>query len=138
MGRSRYKVYESTHPHFLTLTVLHWILLFINKNNITTILEQLAFYKKAHKKTSKYQVWQEGIQPKLIQDENKNKGLSELSLYFLELVKQMIAYEVHKSMLSGSLTTELLVELFAREKGVYVVLNSAFILIQGKELKNDR
>ena len=69
MGRSRYEVYESIHPHFLTLTVLYWILLFINKNNITTILEQLAFYKKAHKKTSEYQVWQEEIQPKLIQDE---------------------------------------------------------------------
>ncbi len=130
MGRSRYKVYEPTHPHFITLTVLHWIPLFTNtksvdillesfrylqqndnlkiysyvilenhlhlvassndivktikkfksftakkllellqKENIKTILEQLAFYKKAHKKTTTYQVWQEGMQPKLIQDE---------------------------------------------------------------------
>ena len=130
MGRSRYKVYEPTHPHFITLTVLHWIPLFTNtksvdilldcfmylqkndnlkiysyvilenhlhlvassddiaktikkfksytakkllkllqEENIKTILEQLAFYKKAHKKTTTYQVWQEGMQPKLIQDE---------------------------------------------------------------------
>ena len=130
MGRSRYKIYESTHPHFLTLTVLHWIPIFTNKEsvdillnsfrflqkednlkiysyvilenhlhliassddisytikrfksstaknilkllqekNITTILDQLAFYKKAHKKTAQYQLWQEGLQPKLIQDE---------------------------------------------------------------------
>ena len=33
----------------------------------TTILEQLAFYKKAHKTTATYQIWQEGIQPKLMQ-----------------------------------------------------------------------
>jgi REP element-mobilizing transposase RayT len=130
MGRSRYKIYESTHPHFITCTVLHWIPLFVNqqsvqividslkylqqsdnlkiyayvilenhlhlvvssedisqtmkkfksytakelisllqKQNIQTILDQLAFYKKAHKQETTYQVWQEGIQPKLIQTE---------------------------------------------------------------------
>ncbi len=67
------------------------------------------------------------------EDENKNKGLNELSFHFLELVKQNIAYEVHKSMVIGSLTTEFLVELFAKEKGVYVVMNSAFMLIIGKD-----
>ena len=130
MGRSRYKVYEPTYPHFITLTILHWIPLFTNtrsvdillecfrylqehdnlkiysyvilenhlhlvassddisktmkkfksytakkllelleKENIHTILEQLAFYKKAHKKMTTYQVWQEGMQAKLIQNE---------------------------------------------------------------------
>jgi REP element-mobilizing transposase RayT len=130
MGRSRYKIYESTYPHFITLTVLHWIPLFTNKNsvevlldsfkhlqksdnlkiyayvilenhlhlvassddlsktikkfksytakkllellqkqNIKTILDQLAFYKKAHKTQTTYQIWQEGMQPKLIQNE---------------------------------------------------------------------
>ena len=29
-------------------------------------MEQLAFYKKAHKRETTYQLWQEGIQPKLI------------------------------------------------------------------------
>ncbi len=128
MGRTRYKIYEPTHPHFLTLTVLHWIPLFTNKEsvrilidsikhlqktdnlkiyayvvlenhlhmiacsddisksmrrfkswtakellkllqqrNVKTILEQLAFYKKAHKDMTEYQVWQEGVGPKLIQ-----------------------------------------------------------------------
>jgi len=128
MGRSRYKIYEPTHPHFITCTVLHWIALFTNqqsvqiiidslkhlqqsdnlkicayvilenhlhliassddiaksikkfksytakellnllqKQNIKTILDQLAFYKKAHKQETTYQVWQEGMQPKLIQ-----------------------------------------------------------------------
>lgn len=66
------------------------------------------------------------------EDENKNKGLSELSFHFLELVKQNIAYEVHKSIVIGSLTTEFLVQLFAKEKGVYVVMNSVFMLMKGK------
>ena len=130
MGRSRYKIYEPTHPHFVTCTVLHWIPLFTNqesveiiisslkhlqqsdnmkifayvilenhlhmvissddiaksmkkfksftaralllllqKNGVNTILEQLAFYKKAHKTQTEYQVWQEGMQPKLISSE---------------------------------------------------------------------
>lgn len=127
MGRSRYKIDESTAPHFVTCTILHWIPIFtrvestdiifdslkylqqtdnlklyayvilenhlhlvvssddisksmrkfkahtakeilklLQENNIKTILEQLAFYKKAHKKNTTYQLWQEGIQPKLI------------------------------------------------------------------------
>lgn len=130
MGRTRYKIYEPTHPHFITCTILHWIPIFTRKettqiifdslkylqttdnlkiysyvilenhlhliassddisktmkkfksftakeilkllqqNNIKTILDQLAFYKKAHKKETTYQLWQEGFQPKLIQDE---------------------------------------------------------------------
>ena len=136
MGRSRYKIYEPTAPHFITCTVLHWIPLFtreesvnilldsfkhlqktenfklyayvilenhlhivaksddigktmakfkahtarelltlLQRENVKTILEQLAFYKKAHKGDRTYQVWQEGTKPKLIQNDAvmKNK-----------------------------------------------------------------
>lgn len=130
MGRSRYKIFESTHPHFVTCTVLHWIPIFtrteitniiyeslkylqktdnlkiyayvilenhlhlivssddlgktmesfkkytarciidlLRSKNVTTILDQLVFYKKAHKSNRTYQLWQEGIAPKLIQSE---------------------------------------------------------------------
>ncbi len=72
------------------------------------------------------------------EDESGNKGLSELSLYFLELVKQSIAYEIHNSMLSGSLTTEFLVELFAKEKGVYVVMNSFKELLKENDIENSK
>ncbi len=130
MGRSRYKVYEPTAPHFITCTVLHWIPIFtrqesvdivlkslehlqendnfklfsyvilenhlhllcssddiaqrikkfksytakallrlLQENRAKTILEQLAFYKKAHKTETTYQIWQEGSAFKLIQSE---------------------------------------------------------------------
>ena len=130
MGRSRYKVYEPTYPHFMTCTILHWLPLFTNKNsvqiiidslsylqqsdnlkiysyvilenhlhliaqsgNITitiqkfksytaykllellkknnaqTLLQQLSFHKKAHRKENSYQVWEEGFHPKLIQSD---------------------------------------------------------------------
>jgi REP element-mobilizing transposase RayT len=130
MGRSRYKIYEPTYPHFITCTILHWIPIFtrtqttdiifdslrylqqndnfvvysyvilenhlhfiassddlanslkrfksftareiinyLKKVNAKTILDQLAFYKKAHKKQTDFQLWQEGIAPKLIQSD---------------------------------------------------------------------
>jgi REP element-mobilizing transposase RayT len=130
MGRTRYKIYEPTHPHFVTCTILHWLAIFtrqesvdiilnslkflqkqdnlrlhayvilenhmhmvlrsddlrksmesfkkftareilnlLRRENATTILDQLAFYKKAHRKEKSFQVWEEGYQPKLIQSE---------------------------------------------------------------------
>ncbi|WP_232426764.1 REP-associated tyrosine transposase [Teredinibacter turnerae] len=129
MGRSRYKITDPQQPHFVTLTVLHWIPIFTRsatvnivldslrflsteglkiyawvilenhchfvlqskaldrdiarlkswtgknliqylvENNIHQILEQLAFYKKAHKADRAYQFWQEGVHPELIQSE---------------------------------------------------------------------
>ena len=130
MGRSRYKITEPQQPHFVTLTVLHWIpvftrpdtvnilldsLRFLSKDglqvyawvvlenhchfvlqsqaldhdiarfkswtaksliqylaghNVRQILDQLAFYKKAHKDDRAYQFWQEGVHPELIQGED--------------------------------------------------------------------
>ena len=130
MGRTRYKIYEPTHPHFVTCTILHWLPIFTRKEsvdiilnslkflqkqdnlklhayvilenhlhmvlrsddlqksmesfkkftvreilkllkreNAKTILDQLAFYKKDHRKEKSFQVWEEGYQPKLIQTE---------------------------------------------------------------------
>ncbi len=129
MGRSRYKITDPEQPHFITVTVLHWIPVFtrpatvdllleslrylmndglkvyayiilenhmhlvvqsnqldkdiarfksftakrliryLDENNIKTILEQLAFYKKAHKDDRAYQFWQEGVHPEWIQNE---------------------------------------------------------------------
>lgn len=45
------------------------ILELLRESNARTILDQLAFYKKAHKSEISYQFWQEGVQPKLIQSE---------------------------------------------------------------------
>ena len=45
------------------------LLTLLKERNVKTILEQLEFYKKAHKSDRTYQVWQEGLQPKLIQND---------------------------------------------------------------------
>ncbi|MBE0435850.1 MAG: transposase [Methylomicrobium sp.] len=129
MGRSRYKIIYPDQPHFMTLTVLHWIPVFtrpetvnilldslrflsneglklygyvilenhchfvvqskaldkdiarfkshtakqmiqyLAEHKVKQVLDQLAFYKKAHKNDRAYQFWQEGVHPELIQNE---------------------------------------------------------------------
>ena len=133
MGRSRYTITDPQQPHFVTLTVLHWIPVFtrpetveilldtirflskdglkvhawvvlenhghfvlqsdaldrdiarlkswtakkliqyLAEQNVKIILEQLAFYKKAHKNDRAYQFWQEGVHPELIQGDEMMK-----------------------------------------------------------------
>ncbi len=129
MARSRYTFIQPDQPHFVTLTVLHWIPVFtrpdtvdiilqslhhlmteglkvyayvilenhlhlvlqspqldrdvarlksftakkiiryLDDKKVKSILEQLAFYKKAHKVDRAYQFWQEGVHPERIQNE---------------------------------------------------------------------
>ena len=138
MGRSRFRFADTTQPHFLTCTVLHWVpvftrtetveilfdslryltkeglkvyayvvlenhmhiiaqsadlrhdvgrfkshtakqvLTYLKENKAKTVLDQLAFYKKAHKGDRSYQFWQEGVHPEWIQSD--------------EMMRQKIAY----------------------------------------------
>ena len=43
---------------------------YLAAHNVRQILDQLAFYKKAHKNDRAYQFWQEGVHPELIQGED--------------------------------------------------------------------
>ncbi len=43
---------------------------FLRSANVKLILDQLAFYKKAHKDDRPFQFWQEGSHPQLISSEN--------------------------------------------------------------------
>ena len=43
---------------------------YLDNQNAKTILDQLAFYKKAHKTETQYQFWQEGVHPELLQSED--------------------------------------------------------------------
>jgi putative transposase len=45
------------------------LLQYLTDHNIKTLLDQLAFYKKAHKIQTEYQFWQEGAHPELIQSQ---------------------------------------------------------------------
>ena len=46
MGRSRYKITNPELPHFITLTVLHWIPVFTRPETVNILLESLKFLAK--------------------------------------------------------------------------------------------
>ena len=46
MGRSRYKVYEPQHPHFVTCTILHWLPIFTRKESVQIIIDSLKFLQE--------------------------------------------------------------------------------------------
>jgi len=46
MGRTRYKIYEPTHPHFVTCTILHWLPIFTRQESVDIILNSLKFLQK--------------------------------------------------------------------------------------------
>jgi len=46
MGRSRYKITEPQQPHFVTLTVLHWIPVFTRPETVGILLDALRFLSK--------------------------------------------------------------------------------------------
>ena len=45
------------------------LIAYLDQHQVKTILDQLAFYKKAHKSDRAYQFWQEGVHPEWVQDE---------------------------------------------------------------------
>jgi len=46
MGRSRYKIYEPTHPHFITCTILHWIPIFTRIEATDIIFNSLKYLQQ--------------------------------------------------------------------------------------------
>jgi putative transposase len=46
VGRSRYKIYNSDYPHFLTMTVVDWLPIFANPDVAKLILDSLRFLQK--------------------------------------------------------------------------------------------
>ncbi len=47
MGRSRYKIYEPTHPHFVTCTILNWIPIFTRQETTQIVFDSLNYLKKS-------------------------------------------------------------------------------------------
>jgi putative transposase len=43
MTRTRYKIYNDEQPHFLTMTIVEWIPLFINKDIVSIIIDSIKF-----------------------------------------------------------------------------------------------
>jgi len=49
MGRSRYKIYETDYPYFITCTIIEWIALFGNIDITRIIIDSLNFLVKSNR-----------------------------------------------------------------------------------------
>jgi len=46
MTRTRYKIYNEQQPHFLTMTIVEWMPLFINPQIVSLLLQSLRFVQR--------------------------------------------------------------------------------------------
>lgn len=46
MARTRYKIYNNDQPHFLTMTIVEWIPLFMDKEIVSIILNSLKYIQQ--------------------------------------------------------------------------------------------
>ncbi len=49
MGRSRYKIYNTEYPHFLTMTIVDWLPIFTNREVADIILGSLRYIREEKK-----------------------------------------------------------------------------------------
>ena len=56
MGRCRYKITNPALPHFITLTVLHWIPVFTRQETVSILLDAMKFFIKDGLKVYAYVV----------------------------------------------------------------------------------
>ena len=92
MGRSRYKVYEPTYPHFVTCTVLHWIPLFTRQESVQIIIDSLKFLQqKDNLKLYAYVILENHLHM-VVQSDDIDKSIKSFKQYtakaLLELLKK--------------------------------------------------
>jgi REP element-mobilizing transposase RayT len=110
MGRSRYKITQQSAPHFVTLTVLHWIPVFTRPQTVGILLDSLRFLMGEGLKVYAYVILENHVHM-VVQSEQLGKDIARfksytarrLILYLTEhnvrtVLDQLLFYKkVHKS-----------------------------------------
>jgi len=109
MGRSRYKIYEPTHPHFLTSTVSHWLPIFTNTQSVQIVIDSLEYLKKSDNLTIFAYVILENHLHLVASSDDINKTMQKFKSYS--------AYELLQLLQKNNATT--LLRQFAFHKKAY-------------------
>ena len=97
MGRSRYKIVEPTHPHFLTSTVSHWLPTFTNTQSVQIVIDSLEYLKKSDNLTIFAYVILENHLHLVASSDDINKTMQKFKSYS--------AYELLKLLQKNNATT---------------------------------
>ena len=80
MGRSRYKITNNSSPHFLTLTVLHWLPVFTRPESVDIILNSLKFLQHEGLKIHAWVILENHVHL-IAQSENFSNDLKRLKSF---------------------------------------------------------
>ncbi|MFZ4621456.1 MAG: REP-associated tyrosine transposase [Bacteroidota bacterium] len=81
MARSRYKIYHKDQPHFLTMTVVEWIPLFMDRQIAAILLRSLEFLQKERSLTIYAYVIMENHLHIIASNSCLNKTIKEFKSY---------------------------------------------------------
>jgi len=121
MGRSRNKVYEPTHPHFITCTVLHWLPIFTNQESVQILIDSLSHLQKNDNLTIFSYVILENHLHLIAQSDDIRKSMQKF--------KAFTAYELLKLLQKQNATT--LLKQFAFHKKAHKIKSTYQIWEEG-------
>ena len=81
MGRSRYKIYNSDYPHFLTMTIVDWLPLFINPDVAEIVLDSLRYLQKEKNANLYAYVLMENHLHVIVQSDNLSEAIQTFKSY---------------------------------------------------------
>ncbi len=88
MGRSRYKIIHPEQPHFITLTVLHWIPVFTRPEAVNILLDALKYLSQDGLKVYAYIILENHCHF-VVQSEALDRDIARYKSY---TAKQIIQY----------------------------------------------
>jgi REP element-mobilizing transposase RayT len=80
MGRTRYQITNPNAPHFLTLTVLHWLPVFTRPDTVNILLESFRFLQKENFKIYAWVVLENHLHL-IAQSENLPRDIQRLKSF---------------------------------------------------------
>ena len=99
MGRSRYKIYEPTHPHFVTCTILHWLPIFTRKESVQIIIDSLKFLQeKDNLKLYAYVILENHLHM-VVQSDDLPKTMESFKKYTANQILKLLKAENVKTLL---------------------------------------
>ena len=99
MGRTKYKIFEPTHPHFVTCTILHWLPIFTRKESVQTIIDSLKFLQeKENLKIYAYVILENHLHM-IVSSDDLHKSMQSFKQYTAKQILDMLKRENVKTIL---------------------------------------
>lgn len=98
MGRSRYKITDTTAPHFLTLTVLHWLPIFTRPETVSILLNSFRFLQQENLKIYAWVILENHLHL-IAQSDDLAKHIQRFKSYTAKQILQLLVERNIKTLL---------------------------------------